>query len=67
MGTSSMAPYGALWPLTLLLKQEVHDKVNARACLSLAIGRENKSNTSALWRAGTPRTARHISTAMTSK
>lgn len=62
-----MAPYDALRPLILLLKQEVRGKFNASACLSLAIGRENKSNTSALWRAGTSRTAGHISSAMASK
>jgi hypothetical protein len=62
-----MAPYGALRPLTLLQKQQVRGKFNARACLSLAIEHENKSNTSALWRAGTSRTAVHISSAMASK
>jgi hypothetical protein len=30
-----MAPYGGLRPSTLLLKQEVRGKFNARACLSL--------------------------------
>ena len=52
MGTSSRAPYGALRPLTLLLKYEVRDKFNAKACLSMAIGRENNANTSPIWRAG---------------
>lgn len=67
MGTSSMTPYGALWPLTLLLKQEVMGKFDASACLSFAIEPENKSNTSALWRAGASKTAGNISSAMTSK
>ena len=61
MGTSSLAPYGALRPLTLLLKYEVRGKFNATACSSLAIGRENKANTSPIWRAGASRTDEPIS------
>ncbi len=61
MGTSSLAPYGALRPLTLLLKYEVRGKFNAAACLSLATGRESKAKTSALWRTGASRTNGPIS------
>ena len=59
-----MAPYGALRPLTLLLKYEVRGKFNAKACLSMAIGRENKANTSPIWRAGASRTNGPISKSM---
>jgi hypothetical protein len=37
MGTSSMAPYGALRPLTWLRKQEARGKFNARACFGLPV------------------------------
>jgi len=64
MGTSSLAPYGALWPLTLLLKYEVRGEFNATVCLSMATRRECKAKTSALWRTGASRTKGPISKSM---
>ncbi len=66
MGTSSLAPYGALRPPTLLLKKEVRGKFKAKACLSMATGRESKAKTSALWRTGASRTNGPISKSMRS-